>query len=147
MENEIILKWVFKKAPEKVWEFLTNPDLLAKWLMPTNFKPILGYKFQFQKNNPLDCTYGGMVSCEIMEILEPKLLSYSWDFDSEEGKPKYHSLVTWHLNPCSLGTELVLIHSGFIFEEHRIDHNAGWKELLEKLENQIHLEKNEPNQV
>ncbi|RUW11496.1 SRPBCC domain-containing protein, partial [Mesorhizobium sp. M1A.F.Ca.IN.022.05.2.1] len=28
--------------PEKVWRALTEPELLAAWLMPTDIKPAIG---------------------------------------------------------------------------------------------------------
>jgi len=147
MEKEIKLKWVFKTSPEKVWDYLTQPELLSQWLMYSDFKPILGHKFQFYKEAKLDCIYGGMVFCEIVEIKTAQLLSYTWEFDIENGKPQYHSLVTWHLSPIEEGTELTLIHSGFTHKTQRDNHEDGWIILLENLGNRIAIQKNETSPV
>jgi len=34
--------------PERVWRTLTKSDLIAKWLMPNDFEPVVGYVFTFQ---------------------------------------------------------------------------------------------------
>ena len=33
---------------EQVWRALTDPDLLARWLMPNDFKPVVGHQFTFR---------------------------------------------------------------------------------------------------
>ncbi|WP_342664988.1 SRPBCC family protein [Shimazuella kribbensis] len=38
----------FKSPTEKVWHALTDANILAKWVMDNNFKPIVGHKFQFR---------------------------------------------------------------------------------------------------
>ncbi|MFB6393843.1 SRPBCC domain-containing protein [Polymorphospora lycopeni] len=34
--------------PEKVWRALTDPDLVAAWLMPNTFEPRVGHRFTFR---------------------------------------------------------------------------------------------------
>ncbi len=31
--------------PEKIWRALTQPHLIAEWLMKADFKPALGHRF------------------------------------------------------------------------------------------------------
>jgi uncharacterized protein YndB with AHSA1/START domain len=33
------------RPPGRVWQALTDPALLARWLMPTDFKPVVGHAF------------------------------------------------------------------------------------------------------
>ena len=33
--------------PARVWKALTGPVLLAKWLMPNDFRPVAGHRFTF----------------------------------------------------------------------------------------------------
>ncbi|GAB3975017.1 hypothetical protein GCM10029978_058060 [Actinoallomurus acanthiterrae] len=34
--------------PARVWRALTDPDLMARWLMPNDFKPAIGHAFTFR---------------------------------------------------------------------------------------------------
>ena len=38
----------FPHPPEKVWRALTDPQLLAAWLMPNDFEPRVGHRFTFR---------------------------------------------------------------------------------------------------
>ncbi|TIO38389.1 MAG: ATPase, partial [Mesorhizobium sp.] len=57
--------------PEKVWRALTEPELLAAWLMPNDIKPAIGERFAFAGPN-------APIECEVLEAEPGKLLRYSW---------------------------------------------------------------------
>ncbi len=92
--------------PEKVWRALTNPVLLAEWLLPVvDLKLEPGAAFLF-KTQPLP-GWDGTVNCRLLEIEERRKLSYAWvvgDMDT---------VVTFTLTPTPSGTRLTLVHSGF----------------------------------
>jgi uncharacterized protein YndB with AHSA1/START domain len=94
-------------APPKVWRALTEPALLAKWLMSTDMQTVVGKAFTFRA--PASPQWDGTVNCEMQEIEPQKRLRYSWGgggLDSTE--------VTWTLTPTKTGgTLLRLEHSGF----------------------------------
>lgn len=47
--------------PAKVWRALVDPDLLARWLMPNDFKPVVGHRFTFTAE-PIPATgFSGVV--------------------------------------------------------------------------------------
>ncbi len=105
--SDIVLDAVYPHPPERVWRALTDPQELALWLMPNDFVPKLGHKFQF-RTTPRG-TWRGIVDCEILELDPPRRLSYSW-----LGDPKATATrVTWTLTPVEGGTRLVLEHRGF----------------------------------
>jgi uncharacterized protein YndB with AHSA1/START domain len=35
-------------TPAQVWKALTDPDLLARWLMPNDFQLVVGHHFTFK---------------------------------------------------------------------------------------------------
>jgi len=41
--------------PERVWRALVDPELLAAWLMPTDFAPVVGHRFTFRAS-PIEAT-------------------------------------------------------------------------------------------
>jgi len=101
----------FPKPPEVVWEYLTQPELIALWLMPNDFLPVLGHEFQFTTKPMPDLDLDGIFYCKVLEIIPFKKLSYSWKFGPGNGV-LHDSVVNWILNESNNGTELQLVHRG-----------------------------------
>ncbi len=105
--QSISMEFDLPHAPAKVWRCLTEPALLAKWLMSTNMQPLIGNAFTFQA--PSGPRWDGTVNCEMREIEPHKRLRYSWG-----GGGLHGTEVTWTLTPTDAGgTRLRLEHSGF----------------------------------
>jgi len=126
----------FPQQPEAVWEYLTQPDLIAKWLMPNNFQPKVGHKFQFRMKPLPQLNLDGIFQCEVLEIDPLKSLSYSWNFGPGDGVTQYESVVHWTLKEVPGGTELQLIHNAF--EETSAVQvfnlfNDGWFQNIQKI--------------
>jgi uncharacterized protein YndB with AHSA1/START domain len=94
--------------PAKVWRVLTEPDLLARWLMPTDFKPEVGHRFTFRTTPKPATGFRGVVYCEVLELEPERLLKLSWS-DGERAD----WTVTWRLRPEGRGTRLFFDHEGF----------------------------------
>src|SRR4051812_45490182 len=47
--------------PEKIWRALTEPDLLAEWLMQNDFEPAVGHRFTFRGD-------WGAVDCRVLQV-------------------------------------------------------------------------------
>ena len=115
-------------SPEKVWRALTDPVLLAEWLLPVvGFKPEPGAAFTF-KTQPYP-GWDGIVNCRILEIEAHRKLSYTWvvgDMDT---------VVTFTLTPTASGTRLSLVQSGFKPDQKQNFGGAryGWKMMGGKL--------------
>jgi uncharacterized protein YndB with AHSA1/START domain len=95
-------------APEKVWRALTNPELLAQWLLPAvglKLEPGAAFMFKSQPYPPWD----GTVNCEFVEIEAQRKLSYRWVV----GNMEIDTVVTFSLTPTPSGTRLSLLHTGF----------------------------------
>ncbi|AZO62827.1 MAG: SRPBCC domain-containing protein [Mesorhizobium sp.] len=102
--------------PEKVWRALTEPELLAAWLMPNDIKPAIGERFAFAGPN-------APIECEVLEAEPGKLLRYSWrerpGVDTADRLPAFdgpifESIVTFTLaRTVSGGTHLRIVHDGF----------------------------------
>jgi uncharacterized protein YndB with AHSA1/START domain len=93
-------------APEKVWRALTEPALLAEWLLPVvGLELQLGAEFMF-RTQPYP-GWDGTVNCRILEIEAPRKISYTWTV------PFLDTVVTFTLTPTGSGTRLSLVQSGF----------------------------------
>ena len=109
--------------PEKVWRALTQPELIAEWLMQTDFKPVVGHRFNFSAD-------WGSVGCQVLEIEPNKTLSYTWAAMGLE------SVVTWTLTPTGTGTHLRMEHVGFRPDQQQAYQGAkyGWQRFFANLE-------------
>lgn len=117
-----------KHSPAKVWRALTNPELLAEWLLPAiDFKLETGAEFTF-KTQPYP-GWDGTVNCRMLEIEEQRKLSYAWTV------PFLDTVLTFTLTPTASGTHLSIVQSGFRSDQKRESGGAryGWKMMSEKL--------------
>ncbi|TJV69040.1 MAG: SRPBCC domain-containing protein [Mesorhizobium sp.] len=98
--------------PEKVWRALTEPELLAAWMMPNDIKAEAGSRFAFAGPD-------APIECEVLEAEPSRLLRYSWrerpaDKDADQ-LPGFDSIVTFTLaRTASGGTHLRIVHDGFV---------------------------------
>ena len=114
--------------PEKVWRALTEPELLAEWLLPVidlKLEPDAAFTFKTQAYPGWD----GTVNCRFVEIETYRKLTYTWTV------PFLETVVTFTLTPTASGTRLSLVQSGFNEQQAREFGGAryGWKMMGEKL--------------
>jgi uncharacterized protein YndB with AHSA1/START domain len=128
MQKEIRKTWFFSHPPQRVWECLTQPGILEQWLGATDFQPLVGHKFRFIS------PHNNHAYCEVLEVVPFTRLSYSWQKRSGKNDQPYNSKVVWTLTAKDDGTELELIHNGFVAAEDRTGHDNGWDACLRILE-------------
>ena len=118
--------------PEKIWRALTQPHLIAEWLMQNDFKAEKGHRFSLRGD------WGG-VECEVLEIDEHRSLSYRWDHPHENPAFDLRSVVTFTLTPANGGTHLSMTQTGFRPEQKQAFGGAkhGWQGHLENLEEAV----------
>ena len=129
-------RFSFPHPAEKVWDYLTKPELMTLWLMKNDFQPIIGFDFQFRTSPVPSLNFDGIFYCRVLEIDPLKKLSYSWNTTQSDGEISLESVVVWQLQPTDNGTDLLLEHSGFDKEENLnfykgLDH--GWLEKFQKI--------------
>ena len=109
--------------PEKVWRGLTQPQLIEKWLMKNDFKPVVDHAFTLRAD-------WGAVDCKVLAVEPNKTLSYTWAAYGLE------SIVTWTLTPASAGTHLRMEQSGFRPDQPQYYEGAkgGWQKFFAALE-------------
>ena len=128
----------FAHPVETVWEYLTNSELMAQWLMKNDFKPIVGHEFQFRTGPNAALNFDGIFHCKVLEIVPLEMLSYSWNCGPGGGEINLESVVIWTLRSTEKGTDVTLVHRGFAQKENLDMYNAllrGWVEKLEKINN------------
>ena len=122
------LEFDLRHAPAKVWRALTDPALLARWLLPT-----IGFALEpgkaFTLAAPPQEGWDGTVNCRVLKVEPQRMLSYAWvvgDIDT---------VVTFRLTPAESGTRLSVVQSGFKPDQKRNFGGAryGWKMMGGKL--------------
>ena len=126
-------------APSKVWDALTNPEIIKEYLFGTqtitDWK--VGSDIIFQGE------YQGKIYRDkgvIKEYIPNKLISYSYwsGFSGLEDKPENYSLVNYNVEAIGdKKTKFTWAQKGFA-DEKRYEHSKkGMKEFLEKIKNII----------
>jgi uncharacterized protein YndB with AHSA1/START domain len=109
MKRALRLERTYLHPPELVWRALTEPSLVAEWLMDNDFAPAVGHRFTLRTDPQPG--FDGIVHCEVLEIDAPNLMRWSW-----RGGP-IDTVVTFELQPAPLadasGTRLVMRQTGF----------------------------------
>ena len=116
--------------PSRLWRALTQPHLIAEWLMQNDFVPTVGHHFKLRGE------WGGVLDCEVLAIEPDRKLSYTWDFDHEDPAYALKSVVTFTLTPSGAGTRLRMEQVGFRPDQKQAygGAHAGWKTFFDKLE-------------
>ena len=121
--RSVVVERDIAHPPEKIWRALTQPHLIAEWLMKNDFKLGVGEQFELSGD-------WGSVDCRILEAEPHTSLSYSWDAMGLE------SVVTWTLTPTGNGTHLRVEQAGFRADQEQAYQGAkyGWARFFGKLE-------------
>jgi uncharacterized protein YndB with AHSA1/START domain len=119
----VVIEREVPHAPEKIWRALTQPHLIAEWLMKNDFAPVRDHRFTLSGD-------WGSVDCQVLTIEPNKTLSYTWSAMGLE------SVVTWTITPTGAGARLRMEHSGFRPDQQQAYQGAkyGWQRFLGALD-------------
>ena len=116
--------------PEKIWRALTQPHLIAEWLMKNDFNAVVGHRFNLRGD------WGGVLDCEVLAVEPNRKLSYTWNFAHVDAAYNLQSVVTFTLSATSTGTRLRMEQVGFRPDQRQAFGGAqtGWQQFFGKLE-------------
>jgi uncharacterized protein YndB with AHSA1/START domain len=120
----------FPHPPEKLWRAITQPHLIAEWLMPNDFAPEVGHHFQMKGD------WGGTLECEVLEVDPCHTLAYRWDFPNDNPAFDVRTVLTFTLTPAAGGTHLRVEQAGFRPGQKQAHQGAifGWQKFLGNLD-------------
>ena len=138
-DNVLEMERLIPAPPERVFEYWTEPELVAKWFGPGEFDV---------PSSDLDLRPGGKwrttirspegqlrtVSGVYSTIEPPRRLVFTWAWDDDNGVRGHETQVTVTLEPTPGGTRLRLVQEDFQNREVRDRHNGGWSSSLGKLQ-------------
>ncbi len=131
MSKSIVIDYDLPGPPAKVWRALTEPALLAAWLMESDIVAEVGHRFSFRSRPWGD--WDGTVACEVLEVIPNERLVYTWVGGG--AKSRLESTVTWTLTATATGTRLHLEHAGFT-DANAAGYDAmtkGWRDKRDDL--------------
>jgi uncharacterized protein YndB with AHSA1/START domain len=98
--------------PAAVWRALTDPALLARWLMPGDLRLEVGHTFLFHGMPMPQAGFGGTGHSEVLAFEPGRTLRLAWRAAAADPS-ELDSTVTFTLEPEGEGTRLFLEHDGF----------------------------------
>lgn len=115
--DSIVVDCDLDAPPAQVWRALTEPDLVAQWLLPLDrpgeLSPEVGERFSFR---PKPANGANPIDCEVLAAEPQRLLRYSWRGTAAERDAAgrgLDSIVTFTLTETEGGgTHLRIVHSG-----------------------------------
>lgn len=129
-EQTVTIERDFAHPPGKLWRALTQPHLIAEWLMRNDFVAEVGHRFN------LNGDWGGTLDCEVLEIEAERMLAYRWDHVNDNPAFDLRSVVRFTLEPVAGGTRLRVEQTGFRPEQKQASGGArfGWQNFMGKLD-------------
>jgi uncharacterized protein YndB with AHSA1/START domain len=118
--------------PARVWRALTDPGLLAQWLMPGDFKLVVGHRYTMHAPALPAAGFSGTISAQVLAFEPEKMLRIGWRDADPDGASGADWIITWTLQPEGRGTRLFLVHEGFdprspLQQKARTIMAAGWR--------------------
>ena len=136
MSDITLIKTIILRAPpERVWEFLTEPDLLARWFYESNSTLKEGASFELIRENPVTDD-PRMLWGDVLKTENPKRLVHTFRYHGQA--EELDSQVEWTLEAVFGGTKLTLVHRNSAASAEAVwieakDTDIGWDEHLFRL--------------
>jgi uncharacterized protein YndB with AHSA1/START domain len=127
-KTTVVVEREIAQPAEKIWHALTQPHLIAEWLMKNDFKPVVGHKFNLRRDPTPEVSV--VIDCEVIEVEPNESLSYKWKAFGTD------TVVTFTLTPTATGTVLRVEQAGFPSDNKAAikGANASWRQFLKALE-------------
>lgn len=119
-------------SPAKVWRALTEPELIAKWMMPGDFRLEVGHRYTLQAMAMPATGFSGSVRAEVLGFEAGRMLRIGWQDADPAPESRADWTITWTLSPEGSGTRLFLTHEGFdpdnpVQQRARTIMGGGWR--------------------
>ena len=127
----VVVEREIAQPREKIWRALTQPHLIAEWLMKNDFKPVVGHRFNLSREATPEIKV--VIDCEVIEVEPNESLSYKWKAFGTD------TVVTFTLTPTATGTVLRVEQAGFPADNKAAikGANASWRQFLKALDELI----------
>jgi uncharacterized protein YndB with AHSA1/START domain/predicted enzyme related to lactoylglutathione lyase len=136
----LVIRRTYNAPRERVFDAWIKPEIFRRWMGPADvavremeIDARVGGKYRVVMVDPEGERF--VVFGTIREFRRPTRLSYTWQWEDDDGAPEGNeTLLTLDFHDRDGDTELVLTHENFASAESRDRHNQGWSSALEKLD-------------
>ena len=117
-------------TPERAWEWITEPDLVARWFAEVTAVGAPGATYR------IDFGDGSVVEGRILAVTPGRSFSHEWTWNDAE--PGETTVVTWQVTGLpDGGARIDLVHDGWLDanadEAIRDEHESYWSGYLDDL--------------
>lgn len=118
----------------RVWRAVSSGAILAEWLLPNDFQPVVGCRFTFQSQ--VMPGWDGVIASEVLEVSPPSHLRFTWVALGVMTE------VSVRLEAVQGGTRITVEQSGFAEDQARNLAGAryGWTGFLDRLAKVVEAE-------
>ena len=127
----------YRVGAEKVWRAWTDPQALSQWFGPGKHPTVTKAEIDLRAGGQYSIAFNlpdgenVEVSGIYQEVSPHTRLVFSWAW---KGTPERVSRVSIELNAVADGTEMVFVHDRFVDEKARANHERGWNEFFNNLD-------------
>ncbi len=129
MKFEIVLERDYPHPIDTVWRALTDPSVLEKWLMETDFTPVVGRTFNMWCDNGDGET--DRYICKMLACAPPRYMRWSWIVDGHQDLGETE--VEFLLQEIENGTRLTIRHTGDRDPKIIKAFKSGWPSKIDRL--------------
>lgn len=132
MSGDLRIERSYRHPPHVLWTALTDRRALTEWLMPNDFRPVIGHRFRFVADPSPG--FPGEAGCRVLEMDPAARMVWSWTTGPAEAAGT-ETTVAWTLVPEGGGTRLVLEHRGLsaLGAWQRLLTRRAWRRMLGRL--------------
>jgi uncharacterized protein YndB with AHSA1/START domain len=130
VDNDVVVNEIFiDAAPELVYRFLTEGDLMRRWMgVDVEIDPKPGGIYRVSPNG-VETARGNYV-----EVDPNRKIAFSWGYESGlDGMPAGSTLVEITLEARKPGTLVRLVHRHLPSDDAKRAHDDGWQHYLARL--------------
>lgn len=141
MHEPIVLHQRFGISCARLFELLSTPAHMEAWFSPADDIPVkvLQHAFEVSGTYALQYTQPDgspvVVAGKFVQIEEPSIISFTWEWQQGDEHASIPTLVTWLLKEQNGGCELTVIHERLPDQDYFARHQNGWLGALQRLRN------------
>ncbi len=132
------LNVTFHASTTHIFDAFHKPEILIQWFAPGNVKVLQimsnfteGGRYRIQMTEPTGQQY--TLTGEYTRILANEKLVMSWAWEDNDEESIITTVDIEFESKDDNTTQLTLVHSGFVNEQERDQHQQGWMACFEKL--------------
>jgi uncharacterized protein YndB with AHSA1/START domain len=137
-EKTVRFERVLPRPIERVWEYVTKPELIATWLADADFEPGVGGRVELRMRHADDTKAGppsAIIRGAITRWDPPNALAYT--FRNAGPDDWAETNVSLELTSEGDRTRLLFVHTDIVGREWLAPTAAGWHTMLDDLQTRL----------